>query len=192
MKTHHLLTCLVVTLLVGPSLPPLHAAEVGVDISSHAPRDPNAIVRQIELNVTLKQYEKVFTEMEEAKLQDGLGPEESGLPKEKIAEWHDRRLRKMELLSRVSQELRARINNFINEANKEAQTLAKPDSEPEAKAEPKVSPWTKLSSAPLSRGKLPEFPLVKPEPKASRWTTLSSGPLSRGKLPEFPLVNPRR
>jgi len=85
---------------------------------THAPRDPHAVLRQIELNVALKQYEKVLTALEDADLQIELGPEEGELSDQQLAEWRTRQGRKQIVLRDFSQRLRAKIEFLIAEGIK--------------------------------------------------------------------------
>lgn len=75
MKSHRLLLVAITAPLLTAVPSQSSAADVSVDISSFAPLDPNAVVAQIELNVLLKQYEKLLTQVEEISLQHELGIE---------------------------------------------------------------------------------------------------------------------
>jgi hypothetical protein len=85
------------------------------------PHRPNAVLREIDLNVALKQYEKVATAVEDTKLQIALGPEEEGLSDQQIAEWRTKQERKQALLEVAAKQLHAKIEQNVAEANKEAQ-----------------------------------------------------------------------
>ncbi len=123
MKTPRLLNFLAAALLCAASPHSSPAADVVVDISSFAPRDPDAVVRQIELNVAIKRYEKVLMEVYEARLQSEFGPPETGLSDEQEKQWKERAERKLMYLEKTSHELRLRIRDSVNEANKLAQAI---------------------------------------------------------------------
>jgi len=123
MTTGRILIILTATLFCAASPQSLPAADVMVDISSFAPRDPNVVVRQIELNVTIKQYEKVLMEVYEARLQSELGPTESGLADEQRKQWDVRVRNKLMYLEKTTEELRERIRSYVSEANKESQAI---------------------------------------------------------------------
>lgn len=97
-KTPRLITLLAAALLCAASPHSLPAAEEVVAISFFAPRDPNAVVRQIELNVAIKQYEEVLMEAHEARLQNETGTPETGLMDNQRKGWHVRAERKVKYL----------------------------------------------------------------------------------------------
>lgn len=133
MKTPRLLTLLAAALLCAVSPHSSPAAEVVVDISSFAPRDPSAVMRQIELNVAIKQYEKVLMEIHEARLQNEIGPAETGLTVELKKEWQDRVEKKLSYLEETSARLRAGITELVKEANAMAQAIEKEKAKESAK-----------------------------------------------------------
>ncbi len=137
MKTHRFLIAITALLLTGvPSQS--SAADVSVDIVSIAPRNPDAILTQIELNVAIKQYEKGLMEMHEASLQSEIGPTETGLTHEQQKQWKVRAERKLKYLEGTAADLRERISKLVSEANEMARQLEK-DRAPE-KAKPKAEP----------------------------------------------------
>lgn len=82
-------------------------------------------MRQIELNVAIKQYEKVLMEIHEARLQNEIGPTETGLTAELQKEWQLRAERKLRYLQDTSAMLRDRITVLVKEANEMARTIEK-------------------------------------------------------------------
>ena len=85
---------------------------------THAPPDPDAVLRQIELNVALKQYEKVLMELADTELKIDLGPEEEGLCDQQSGEWKRKQGLKVKILHDRSQQLRAKIEFLIAEGIK--------------------------------------------------------------------------
>jgi tRNA A-37 threonylcarbamoyl transferase component Bud32 len=148
--------------IVAKQATPIPAIEPGAN--PNAAMNANAVLRDIQLSVARKQYEKVMTEIEDAQRQLALGPDDSGLSKEKIAEWQDRQRRREQILVEESHALRAKIQLLLDEASKETGSSGAPSERPLANAEQKGSPWTVLSSGPNSGGKLAESPLVKSAP----------------------------
>lgn len=138
MKIPRLLALLAAALLCAASPYSLPAADVVVDISSFAPRDPNVVVRQIELNVAIKQYEKVLMELHEVRLQRELGPTETGLTDEQQKQWAQRADDKLKYLVTTAADLRERIQSYVAEANREAELVEKTKAGKEAK--PKTTP----------------------------------------------------
>ena len=133
MKPPRLLTLLAAALFCAASPQPSPAADVVVDISSFAPRDPNVVVRQIELNVAIKQYEKVLMELHEASLQRVFGPTEMGLTDEQQKQWIVRAEKKQMYLEETSARLRQQIRSYVADANKDAELIEKTKAEPKAK-----------------------------------------------------------
>ena len=125
MKTPRLIALIAAALLCAASLQSSSAAEVTVDISSFAPREPEVIIRQIELNVAIKQYEKVLTGIYEARLQADLGPAESSLTDEQRKQWEVRAKWQVEHLENAATSLRKHIQDYIAEANKDAEAATK-------------------------------------------------------------------
>jgi uncharacterized protein YdiU (UPF0061 family) len=123
MNTRRILTLLAAALLCAASLQPLPAAETTVDISSFAPRDPDAVLRQIDLNIAIKQYEKVRAELYEAEMQASLGPNETGLTDEQRKEWDNRAQRRIKLLLNTTADLQARIHDLVKQASEQARAL---------------------------------------------------------------------
>ena len=137
--TTSILILLTAALFCAASPQPLPAADVVVDISSFAPRDPEVVLRQIELNVAIKQYEKVLLEAHEADLQRKLGPTETGLTDVQEKQWRGRAENKLKCLEDTAVFLRERISNLVSEAKEKmagafekehAQKMAKPIAEP--------------------------------------------------------------
>ncbi len=133
MKTPRLLTLFAAALLCAASPHTSPAADVVVDISSFAPRNPDVVVRQIELNVAIKQYEKVLMEVYEARLQSEFGTPGPGLSDEQQKEWKDRAERKLVYLEKTSHELRLRIREYVDEANQMAQAIEEEKAKEKAK-----------------------------------------------------------
>ena len=125
MKIHRLITLLAAALLCAASQQSSAAADVVADISSFAPREPFVILRQIELNVSIKQYEKVLMELHEASLQSEIGPTETGLTDEQQKQWMVRSERKLKYLENTAAVLRKRIHDYVAEANEMARTFEK-------------------------------------------------------------------
>ena len=145
MKPPRLLTFLAAALLCAASPHSLPAADVVVDISSFAPRDANFIVRQIELNVAIKQYEKVLMELHEARLQYEFGTPETGLTDEQQKQGKDHAERKLMYLEKTAAELRDRIRKYVTEANEMARAIEKDKAGEKAKSttapsQPKAEP----------------------------------------------------
>jgi len=145
MKTPRLLTLLAAALLCAASPHSSPAADVGVDISSFAPREPNVIIRQIELNVAIRQYEKVLMETYEARLQYEIGPTETGLTDAQQKEWHLRAEKKLKYLEETAKVLQARIHDYVTEANEMAREIEKEKAREKAKpkanaSQPKAEP----------------------------------------------------
>ena len=133
MKTPRLLTLIAATLLCAALPQSSPAADVVVDISSFAPRDATFVVRQIELNVAIKQYEKVLMELHEARLQYEFGTPETGLTDEQQKQGRDRAERKLIYLEKTAAELRDRIRKYVTEANEMARAIEKDKADAQAK-----------------------------------------------------------
>ena len=145
MKPPRLLAFLAAALLCTALPQSSPAADVVVDISSFAPRDANFVVRQIELNVAIKQYEKVLMEVHEAALQYEIGPAETGLTDVQQKEGKDRAERKLMYLEKTAAELRDRIRKYVTEANELARAIEKDKGGEKAKSktapsQPKAEP----------------------------------------------------
>lgn len=140
MKTPRLLVLLAATLLCAAPPPSASAAEVVVDISSFAPRDADVVVRQIELNVAIKQYEKVLMEAHEARLQLGIGPTGTGQTDEQQKEWYFRADRKVSLLEKTAAVLRNRISELVKEANEKAREIEKQKLNPKTENNADLTP----------------------------------------------------
>ena len=125
MKTPRLLTLLAAAMLCAASPQSSPAADFVVDISSFAPRDPEVILRQIDLNVALKQYEKALTDVYDARLQLEIGPTESGLTDDQTKAHRVRAEVKLKYLENTMLDLRARIAGYLKEANEKAQAIEK-------------------------------------------------------------------
>ncbi len=136
MKTNRILALVATTLLCAASPQPADAADPAVDISSFAPRDPNVIVRQIELNVAIKQYEKVLMELHEARLESEIGPPETGLTDEDLKRWKARAERKLKNLEVTANALKTLIRELLGDANNRAREFEK--AKAGGKAEPKA------------------------------------------------------
>ncbi len=89
-------------------------------------RDPSAVLREIDLKVALKQYEKVAPQVEDIKLQTALGPEEKGLSDQQIMQWKDAQNRKQALLEIAAKQLRDKIEQLVAEANRESSQSSPP------------------------------------------------------------------
>lgn len=89
-------------------------------------RDPSAVVREIDLKVALKQYEKVAQQVEDTKLQTVLGTEEKGLSDQQIMQWKDAQNRKQALLEIAAKQLRDKIEQLVAEANRESSQSSPP------------------------------------------------------------------
>ena len=139
MNKPRLLPFLAAALLCAASPHSSPAADVVVDISSFAPRDPDAVVRQIELNVAVKQYEKVLMEAHEARMQYEFGTPEPGLSDEQQKQWKERAERKLMYLEKTSHELRLRIREYVDEANKLARAIE--EEKAREKAKQKAEPY---------------------------------------------------
>lgn len=133
MKTHRLLIALTALLLTAVPFQS-SAADVSVDISSFAPRNPDAILTQIELNVLLKQYQKLLTQIEDAALQREL--ENESIPsdatedqKKQAEERHVKQNKDRDRESRALQDrahqCRSRIKEIMSDANKRAAAIEK-------------------------------------------------------------------
>ena len=145
MKTPRLLTLIAATVLCAALPQSSPAADVVVDISSFAPREPEVVVRQIELNVAIKQYEKVLMELHEARLQYEFGTPETGLTDEQQKQGKDRAERKLMYLEKTAAELRDRIRKYVTEANELARAIEKDQAGEKAKSktapgQPKAEP----------------------------------------------------
>jgi hypothetical protein len=138
MKTPRLLALLAAALFCAASPQSSPAADMVVDISSFAPREPEFILRQIELNVAIKQYEKVLMELPEAKTELTMGPTETGLTDEQEKQWRGRAENKLRYLEETALNLHARISKLVNEANEMARQLEKDRAR--EKAKPKAEP----------------------------------------------------
>jgi len=128
MKTPRLLTLLATALLCAASPRSLPAADVTVDISSFAPRDANAILRQIELNVALKQYEKALTEREEESVRREISRAEIEMQMKQSESFQKEGNAKLEMLDLKAQLMERRIikladqiSSLIFDANKTAE-----------------------------------------------------------------------
>jgi uncharacterized protein (TIGR03067 family) len=128
MKTPRLLTLLATALLCAASPQPLPAADVTVDISSFAPRDPDAILHQIELNVALKQYEKALTEIEEDRVRREISRAEIEMEMKQSESFEKEGKAKLALLDLKARALELRLANLheqigrlIFDANKTAE-----------------------------------------------------------------------
>jgi uncharacterized protein (TIGR03067 family) len=115
MKIPRLLTSLAAALLGAISASPLPAADVTVDISSFAPHDPNAILRQIQLNVALKQYEKALTQREEDSATDTLARAEIELEMRRSESLEKEGQAKIELLSLKRKLTEARVDELAKQ-----------------------------------------------------------------------------
>ena len=140
MITPRLLTLLATALLCAASPHSSPAADVVVDVSSFAPRDPDAVVRQIELNVAIKQYEKVLMEVYEARLQSEFGTPGPGLSDEQQKQWKERAERKLMYLEKTSHELRLRIRESLDEASKQARAIDEEKAREKAKQKTEPCP----------------------------------------------------
>ena len=134
MKTRLVLLMAVTALLFTAVPPQLAAADVSVDISSFAARDAKAILAQIELNVRLKQYEKLLTQMETMSLEHELEmesvAEDSTNEQQKQAKDRSEKRQsefehKDKCLKIKAHECRARIVALMVDANKRAEAFEK-------------------------------------------------------------------
>ena len=125
MKTHRLLILCVAALLGTAPSRSLSAADFVVDISSFAPRDPEVILRQIDLNVALKQYEKAQMDLYDARLQYEIGTTDAAPTDDKSKAKQDRSRMKLKCLEENISYLRSRITHCIQEANEKAQAIEK-------------------------------------------------------------------
>jgi predicted RNase H-like nuclease len=133
MKTPRLLTLFIAaTVFVAASLH-LSAAEVAVDVSSFAPRDPDAVIQQIELNVLLKQYEKLLTQIGESRLEYELARLESNGTDKQKKEMDDRMQGKMMTLQKLLLNCRAQIQEIVGDARAKAEALEKEKAAEKAK-----------------------------------------------------------
>jgi hypothetical protein len=133
MTTHRLLA-VVIAALLGVALPlPSPAAEIAVDVSSFAPRDAGAVIQQIELNVLLKQYEKLVTQIEDSRLEYELHRVDSDGTDAQKKEQHERMVMKMETLERMVGSYRLRIMEIVQDANKKAEAIEKEKAAEKAK-----------------------------------------------------------
>ena len=139
MKTPRLFTLLATALLCAASPRNLPAVDVVVDISSFAPRSPDVVVRQIELNVAIKQYEKVLMEVYEARLQSEFGTPDTALSDEQKKQWQIRAEKKLMYLEKTSHELRLRIREYVDEANQRARAIE--EEKAREKAKQKAEPY---------------------------------------------------
>lgn len=99
------------------------ARDIAEPKASLSSRDPSAVLREIDLKVALKQYEKVATQVEDIKLQTALGPEEKGLSDQQIMHWKDAQNRKQALLEIAAKQLRDKIEQLVAEANREYEAV---------------------------------------------------------------------
>jgi len=137
MKTYRILTVLTATLFLAASPLSLPADDAPPDFFIlQAPRDADAVLGKIELDVALKEYEKVLTAKAEADLQCRLGPTESGLTEKQEQQWYNKQQEKRDILADVAERLRAQIRERIEEGNKAARAKeeAKANEEEKAKA----------------------------------------------------------
>jgi uncharacterized protein (TIGR03067 family) len=140
MKTQYSLTLLVAALLFAASTAPLPAADVAVDISSYNPRNPDVVLRQIELNVAIKQYEKALTEREEGFGREPIARAEIEMEMKRsqsAAEEGRARLDMLELKRKIRdsrpQEIRNQIHELIDDANADAERSGKAKAEEKTK-----------------------------------------------------------
>ena len=147
-----LITILTATLLPMATLPVLRADEVSADISSYNPHEPEVILRQIELNVALKQYEKVITEEYEMHYLVDSRPQEGEKTKEEVEEWRMKQNRKRDTLQEMAESLRERITKCINDARKEEAVIRNERANANLKEEP-VSSAPKTSQTEILQGK---------------------------------------
>jgi hypothetical protein len=133
MKSYRLIITLATALLFAASPHHLRASDIKVDISSFAPRDPNVILRQIELNVAIEQYEKVLVERHEVRVQLQSGPTETGLTDEEQKRWELLAKHKLAFLENTATELRQQIRSYVEDANKDAELIEKTKAGKEAK-----------------------------------------------------------
>ena len=90
-------------------------------------------MRQIELNVAIKQYEKVLMEVYEARLQSEFGTPDTALSDEQQKQWQIRAEKKLMYLEKTSHELRLRIREYVDEANKMVQAIEEEKAKEKAK-----------------------------------------------------------
>jgi len=133
MKSYRLIVVLTTALLFIAAPHFLRAADAKVDISSFAPRDPNVVLRQIELNVAIAQYEKVLVERHETHMQLETGPTETGLTDEQRKRWELRAKDKLAFLENTATELRQQIRSYVEDANKDAELIEQTKAGKEAK-----------------------------------------------------------
>jgi hypothetical protein len=112
----------------------LSAADAPIDVTPQAQVDPEEVLHKIELNVAIKQYEKLLTAKYEAELELSLGPADNDLNAEQREEWLKRSQRKYEVLDQMAGRVVKQIYDHVLSANTKARQAAA------AKETPKVDP----------------------------------------------------
>jgi hypothetical protein len=138
MRAGLLLTLVASTFLIASPRAAI-AADGNVDIMSWAPREPKSTLElallQIELNIAVKQYEKVQMDLLEARLQAEMGLEVANASDDQRKEYEARAHRKVEWLDREAAHLQKKISDILLRAV----NLSTKASE-EEKAAPEVKP----------------------------------------------------
>jgi hypothetical protein len=100
----------------GSTAPADDAAEKST-LPSSAQAYGEALLRDIDLNVALKHYEKVLTAKYDAELQFALGPDQGELNAEQRDEWAKRTDQQVSLLERRAVRLRHELLKAIEASN---------------------------------------------------------------------------
>lgn len=121
----HLATGLLAAIILSASLSTKRAtaAEATEPLSpTSASRDTTSILREIELKISLSQYERVLSLVDDTKLQIALGPED--LSNAQIAEWDARQHKKLQILEALAHRHLDKIMTLNADANKAPQRFA--------------------------------------------------------------------
>jgi|GEM_PF-2132903 len=119
MKTNirtHLTTGLMAVAIISASLATMRATADEAPSLISAPKDTASILREIELKVTLSQYEKTLSLVDDTKLQMALGPEDQS--KVQITEWDARQHKRLQILEALAHRHHDKIMTLSAEATK--------------------------------------------------------------------------
>src|SRR4051812_20733915 len=109
MKSNALPTLLCLALICFFPDRTLPAAESNFGLELMTATDGDSMLRRTELKVALKQYEKILTELYDARIEASLGPAESGLTDKQLEAWLTQSARRIKVLESSAEDLRSTV-----------------------------------------------------------------------------------
>jgi hypothetical protein len=132
---------IIAALCLGALAPISSAVEPAKGVAPQTQLDVREMLNQLELNVAMKQYEKILTARYEAELERSIGPADSGATGEQKAAWIERSEIRCKVLddwaNRLQEEIRFRVKalNAYAKDKAEAEAEAKASQQRESTSE---------------------------------------------------------